>query len=118
MILVVLMLYDWWLQRSSRDGVVTAQRSSLRLAYLTARWAFIATPIVAPARWSAAAPARGAGPRGRRSPARRRSGGPVARRIVGKLAVVANHQHPATGSHTTGKIIVPEPGGPASPLSE
>jgi len=47
-----------------------------------------------------------------------RSGGPVARRIVGKLAVVANHQHPATGSHTTGKIIVPEPGGPASPLSE
>jgi hypothetical protein len=51
-------------------------------------------------------------------PARRRVGGPAARRIVGKLATVANHQHPAAGSRTTGKIIFPEPGGPASPLSK
>jgi len=42
----------------------------------------------------------------------------VARRIVGKLEIVANHQHPATGLHTTRKIIFPEPGEPASPLSK
>jgi hypothetical protein len=31
---------------------------------------------------------------------------------------VANHQHPAAGSLTTGKIIFPEPSDPVSPLSK
>jgi hypothetical protein len=34
------------------------------------------------------------------------------------LAAVANHQHPAAGSLTPGKITFPEPGEPASPLSK
>ncbi|HJY58912.1 MAG TPA: hypothetical protein VJ418_21255 [Streptosporangiaceae bacterium] len=29
---------------------------------------------------------------------------------------VANHQHPAAGSFTTGKIVFPEPRDPVSPL--
>jgi hypothetical protein len=31
---------------------------------------------------------------------------------------VANHQHPAAGPPTPGKIIFPEPGEPASPLTK
>jgi hypothetical protein len=50
----------------------------------------------------------------------RRAAGPAEgpRPIVGKLMAVANHQHPAAGSLTTGKIIILEPGEPASPLSK
>jgi hypothetical protein len=31
---------------------------------------------------------------------------------------VANHQHPAAGSLTTGRTIFPEPSDPVSPLSK
>ena len=93
----------------------TATAVRTALVATSSGWALLAAGVTAAvALVIAVAP----GSRGPRIPARDRSGGRVARPIVGKLRAVVNHQHLAAGSPATGKIVFPEPGEAASALSK